>query len=163
VKRHISQMLIVIPFALVLVTLSYAQDQLPMRGPAAERIEQYKKIQLLEKLKLSEELSIRFFGRYNKHMDAMREIAKERNSAIDKLQQLAKNDATDKEIDLSLKELNNVEAKLAEERARFLDELKEIFSRKQIASFIVFERNFNQNMRELMRDIAKERWNQRNR
>ena len=51
------------------------------------------------------------------------------------------------------------EEKIAETRSKFLEELKEVISIKQIAQYVVFERNFNKNLREIMRDIAKERWN----
>jgi hypothetical protein len=44
-----------------------AQDPLPTRGPAAERIEQYKKIRLMEEVQMNEETSIRFFARYKTH------------------------------------------------------------------------------------------------
>jgi molecular chaperone GrpE (heat shock protein) len=134
-----------------------------MRGPAAERIEQYKKIQLIDKLRLDEELAIRFFARYTKHTNAVREIAKERNKTIDQLQHLENSEGNDKEYDAGFKDLRDIESKLAEERNRFLEQLKEIFTKKQIAAYIVFERTFNQNLRELMKDVAKERWNQRNR
>ena len=36
------------------------QDQAQMRGPAAERIEQFKKVRLMEVLKMDDETSIRF-------------------------------------------------------------------------------------------------------
>jgi hypothetical protein len=62
-----------------------------------------------------------------------------------------------------LKDLKGAEEQLLEERLKFVDGLKDIFTQKQIAEYIIFERNFNQNLRDLMKDIAKERWNQRNR
>ena len=53
------------------------------------------------------------------------------------------------------------EEKVLEERAKFIEELREILSVKQLSQFIVFERNFNKNLRELMRDVARDRWNRR--
>ena len=63
-----------------------AQDQLPMRGPGAERIEQFKKVRLIEVMNMDEETSIRFFARYNKHLESMRTIQKDHNALIDQLQ-----------------------------------------------------------------------------
>jgi hypothetical protein len=143
------------------VSNTIAQDQVPMRGPAAERIEQYKKIRLMEAVEMSEETSIRFFSRYHAHEDNMRAIAKERNVLIDRLQQLNQSKASDEDIEKVINDIGTNEEKVANERANFLKELKGVISTKQIADFIIFERNFNRNLRDLMRDIAKERWDRR--
>ena len=148
-------------FILILLVCSnlLAQDQPPMRGPAAERIEQFKKVRLMESLKMDEETSIRFFARYNKYTEALREVKKDHNALIDKLQKLANSNANNADIEQAIKDIGMIEEKIAETRSKFLVELKEVISIKQIAEYVIFERNFNRNLREIMRDIAKERWN----
>lgn len=136
-----------------------AQDQPPMRGPGAERIEQFKKIRLMEALKMDDETSIRFFNRYNKYLETVRVIQKDHNKLIDKLQELGNSNANNSDIELVIKDIGMNEEKIAETRSKFLDELKDVISIKQIAEYVVFERNFTKNLREIMRDIAKERWN----
>ena len=136
-----------------------AQDQPPMRGPAAERIEQFKKVRLMETLKMDEETSIRFFARYNKYVESLHAIQKDHNSLIDQLQKLTKSTANNSDIEQAIKDIEMSEEKISETRAKFLDELKEVISIKQIAEYVVFERNFNRNLREIIQDIAKERWN----
>ena len=135
-----------------------AQDPGSMRGPAAERIAQYKKIRLMETLQMNEDVSIRFFARYNKHEDNIRAIGKEHNELIDQLQNLSRSNASDADINKVIKDIRMSEEKILEERSKFIEELNGVLSTKQIAEYIVFERNFNKNLRELMRDIAKERW-----
>ncbi len=149
----------VLIFAIAVTVTLFAQDQPPMRGPGAERIEQFKKIRIMEALKMDDETSIKFFTCYNKHTEAMRVIQKDHNALIDKLQDLCNSNANNSDIEQAIKDVEMSEEKIAETRSKFLDELKGIISIKQIAEYIVFERNFNKNLREIMRDIAKERWN----
>jgi hypothetical protein len=149
---------IVVFFAMAVSSNLVAQDQPPMRGPGAERIEQFKKVRLIEVMSMDEETSIRFFARYNKHIEYMRKIQKDHNALIDQLQNLSKSHANNSEIEQVLKDIGMSEEKIAETRSKFLVELKDVISIKQVAEYVVFERNFNKNLREIMRDIAKERW-----
>jgi Skp family chaperone for outer membrane proteins len=155
--------ILVLSFVLLLIAFgqSDAQDQLPMKGPAAERIAHYKKIRLMEAVPMNEETSVRFFARYQKHEENIRVIGKERNVLIDQLQELIKSNAQDADLENTIKDIGMSEEKVLEERAKFIEELKDILSSKQIAGYIVFERNFNKNLRELMRDVAKNRWNRK--
>ncbi len=148
--------------AAVLAVGLLAQDQLPMRGPAAQRVEQLKKLRLMEALKLDEDTSIRFFVRYNEHQEELRGIGKKRAGAIDELQSLARKNAPEGEIEAKLKEVTGIESEVLATRNKFLEKLKEVLSVRQIAQVVVFERNFNQDLRELMRESAQERWRGRN-
>ncbi|MGA3286539.1 MAG: hypothetical protein ABSD46_03840 [Bacteroidota bacterium] len=144
-----------------MITKIIAQDQLPMHGPAAERIAQYKKLRLMEVVQMNEEASIRFFARYDKHEENIRAIGRERNELIDQLQKLSKSNSNDAAIENIIKDIGMSEEKVLEERTKFIEELRNILSLKQLSQFIVFERNFNKNLRELMRDVARDRWNRR--
>jgi Skp family chaperone for outer membrane proteins len=156
--------MIVLFFVWILIAFaqSDAQDQLPLKGPAAERIAHYKKLRLMEAVPMNEETSVRFFSRYQKHEENIRVIGKERNTLIDQLQDMVKANAIDADMENTIKDISMSEEKVLEERAKFIEELKDILSVKQISEYIVFERNFNKNLRELMRDVAKDRWNRKN-
>ena len=144
---------------LIICTSLYSQDPLPPRGPAAERIAQFKKVRLMEVLKFDEETSIRFFARYSKYEASLHAIQKDHNALIDRLQEIVQSHGTNSEIEQVIKEIGLSEEKIAETRSNFLEELKDIISVKQVAQYVVFERNFNKNLRDIMRDIAKERRN----
>jgi Skp family chaperone for outer membrane proteins len=150
-----------IVFILILMISSnlIAQDQPPTRGPGAERIEQFKKVRLMEVLKMDEETSIRFFARYNKYEETLHAIQKDHNALIDQLQKLANSNANNSDIERAIKDIGMSEEKNLETRSKFIEELKNVISIKQVAEYVVFERNFNKNLREIMRDIAKDRWN----
>jgi hypothetical protein len=156
--KYFYSIVIVLLFAVAVSSNLAAQDQPPMRGPGAERIEQFKKVRLIEVMSMDEETSIRFFARYNKHVEYLRTIQKDHNALIDQLQNFSTSTAKNSEIEQVIKDIGMSEEKIAEARSKFLEELKDVISIKQIAQYVVFERNFNKNLREIMRDIAKERW-----
>ena len=156
--KYFSAIVIVVFFAIAVSSNLAAQDQPPMRGPGAERIEQFKKVRLIEVMNMDEETSIRFFTRYNKHTETLRALQRDHNALIDDLQKLSKSNAKNAEIELLIKDIGMSEEKITETRAKFLEDLKDVISIKQVAQYVVFERNFNKNLREIMRDIAKERW-----
>ncbi len=145
---------------MVLVTSSLLAQ--PERGarsqqPAMDRIESWKKVRMLESLKLEEDQSVKFIAKYNKHQDAMHEYEKARNDLVDKLDTQSKSDAGDEEYIQTFNALLEIDKKISGERIRFLAELKELLSNKQIAQFIVFERNFAQELRKAVRDVQRER------
>ena len=134
-----------------------AQPRGPMRGPAVERVEQLKKLRLMEALRLDEETSIRFFSRYNEHQEELRKIGLKRSGLIDQLQLAIKGSAADADVDKLLKDILAVETLVIDARSKFLDTLRPVLTVKQIGQYVVFERNFNQDLRELMREMAQDR------
>jgi hypothetical protein len=138
-----------------------AQEGRQRPGPGAERIEQFKKIRLMDVLKMDEETSIRFFARYNKHIETLRDIEKSRNDRVDQLQKLTDSDASNDDIMKAVNDVTALDGKMTEERSKFLTDLKDVLTVKQIGKYVVFERNFNQNLRDLMRDVARDRWEHR--
>jgi hypothetical protein len=147
---------IVLLAAVVCIALSHAQDR-PGQFRAQQRIEQFKKLRMIEALKLDDDTSIRFFTKYTKHEEAMRGINKQRDDLIDQLQDMRKSDSGAAGMEKIFTELTALDTKQAEERARFLDDLKTVLSTKQIADLIIFERNFARNVRQVMQEMARER------
>lgn len=145
---------------LLIVTLSvaYAQGGPPFRkGPPQERIEQLKKIRLMEVLRLDEQGAIKFFTRYNKHADSFRENRMKRNAMLDQVGILIKTNASEKEYEKIIREVRALDTQLTENWLQYIDGLSEVLSTKQIAEYITFERNFNQDLRDFVRDIQRER------
>jgi hypothetical protein len=112
---------------------------------------------LIEELQLDEETSIRFFARYNKQMEAIREIERQRNTITNQLRELVRSNTSANEIDAAVKNYVKLEGQSADVHAKFVEGLKEIFTPKQIAEYLIFEQNFNQNLREVLRDMTRER------
>ena len=127
------------------------------QGPAFDRIESYKKVRMLEALKLDEQQSVKFVTRYTKHVETMRGFEKDRNTLVDKLDTLSQSDVSDGTYDETFGVLLDIDKKIANERLHFLTELQEVLSNRQIAQYIVFERNFMKELRQAIRDVQRDR------
>ncbi|GJQ22079.1 MAG: hypothetical protein HBSIN02_24340 [Bacteroidia bacterium] len=153
--NHAAHVLTIVVFGCM---TAFAQDQLPMmRGPAAERIEQFKKVQLMEKLQMDEQTSIRFFARYNSYQEELKDLNRKRNELIDELQVLRRRNAGEAEFRKVLSELRSLADPAVEIRGKYFDDLSAILTPKQMAEYVIFERNFLQNLREIMRQMQRER------
>lgn len=138
-----------------------AQEPMPMDRQAAARLEQLKKIRLMEILKMEEEPSLRFFSRYNKHEEEMRGFEQRRNSLIDRLQQMREQDATDADLQKLTNELRTVGEDAYKTREKYLDDISRVLTPKQFVDYIIFDRTFLRNLREMMRDVQRERMQRR--
>lgn len=150
-------------FFLTIVSIGSLFAQYPMQGPGpgAERIEQFKKIRLMEVLQMDEETSLKFFARYNKHQSEMRELELKRNSLVDQLELMRKRDIAEGEFQKVIRELRGIGADAHQSRERYLDDISKQLTPKQFTDYIVFEQRFLVNLREMLRDLQRERMQQR--
>jgi len=142
----------------VMPAASSAQDEeLPAKSKALERVEQFKKIRLMEVLGLDEPTSIKFFARYGNHQRVLQELRKKQLQALGRVQTLRKGKSPDAEYEKVIQNLQTLEGEVRDAKLKYLDELREILSSKQIAEYLVFELRFQQNLRELIRDGQRNR------
>ncbi len=123
----------------------------------AERVEQLKKIRLVESLDMKEEQSVRFFSRMNDHENSKKKIMQEKMDLLDKLDKLVRNDAEAKEMESLFPQVQTVDSKLISEKEKFFKDLSDLLSPKQRAQFLLFERQFERELREAMKDIRRNR------
>ncbi len=140
-------------FALCLSLFAVAQTQ---TRPPQERLEQLKKLRLMEFLRLDEETSVRFFSRYGEHQDAVRDIVEKRSKGIDELYENMK-DGDDVDYGRFIDQTIAMEKEIIQERESFLRGLEDILTKRQIAQYVVFERRFNQEVRGMLRDMQERR------
>jgi hypothetical protein len=136
--------------------LMFGQDQ-PEQFGAAQRVQQFKKLRMIEALKLDDETSTHFFTKYNKHEEIVRDINKQRDGFLDELQGMRKTSASDAEMEKVIAHLSALDAKQLDERTRFATDLKTVLTTSQIADLLLFERNFARNVRQMMQEMARER------
>ncbi len=122
-----------------------------------ERIEHFKKVRLIEILDMKEEQSVRFFARLNEHDNTKRDITKEKMDVLDKIERLARNHADPKEFEKLFPDVSSLNAKLFQEDERFFNSLPDILSAEQRGKFLLFERHFERELREAMRDVQRKR------
>lgn len=131
-------------------------DRPPDQRPF-ERIEHLKKIRLIEMLDLKEEESVRFFARHNEHELANRDLLKERGEALDRVERLVRNNADDKEFEKAFGDVMAVDDRIIAEKRKFFAGLSDILTPQQRGKLMLFERRFEKELREAMRDAQQRR------
>jgi len=141
-----------------LVMSSFSQGFMGQRW--RERILEFKKVRLLEILKLDEQTSVKFLNKYTKFSNDIDAIEVERERVVNEIE--AKLRKGDKDgYDRAIQELIDLGKKEYELRLNFYKELKEILTDQQIAQVIVFERNFRREFMETVREMQRERMRRR--
>jgi Spy/CpxP family protein refolding chaperone len=125
---------------------------------SVERIEHLKKVRLVEMLDLTEEQSVRFFARRNDHENIMQSLMKEKNDRLDRIERMVRNAADPADIEKAFPEVLAAEAQLHQERERFFRSLSDLLTAEQRAKFLLFERQFERELREAMRDARQRRY-----
>ncbi|MDP1676933.1 MAG: hypothetical protein Q8L88_08705 [Bacteroidota bacterium] len=123
----------------------------------SERLESYKKVRMIETLKLDEETGLKLVNRYNEHRKIVKQLDEDRKGVMDKLESQVQSSIADAELQKTFNELFDIERKIMDSRKKYLENLKEIFSTKQIAEYIIFERNFMKDLRNVVNDVQKQR------
>lgn len=115
-----------------------------MKESQRKRLEEFKKIKLIETLDLSEDESTKFFALYNDYQKKMRALQKERDQTIDQLSKLTKEEArfNAKRFEEFEKRLNEIDQELFRNRQEFRLNVKNVLSPYKVAKFYVFERDF---------------------
>jgi hypothetical protein len=121
------------------------------------RVEQFKKVRLMEELKLNDEVSIRFFSRYDKFEEEVRGLERERNRIIDHLDSLLKQGEKAEAYRKDFDELVSLGQKVANARMRFYNDIRGILTPQEVAKVIVFERDFGRELRDIIQDVRRER------
>ncbi len=145
-------------FAVLFLTVSASAQPGPAGNPRfRERIEELRKVRLIEMLELTEDQSVRFFARFNEHEKARQVLLDQKNEALDKIERLVRNHADSTEYERVFPEVLAVDTKLSEENVAFYSGLRDILTVEQRAKYLLFERRFQRELREAMRETLRER------
>ncbi len=153
---------IILSFVVVFILSNnlFAQDKKGRFERGNSKIERLEKIKLIEALELNEETTLRFFSRQAEHRKKMHSLQDAANSKIFELEKALRNpDVQEAELKMILSEYLNLEQKIANERASFINSLSNLLNQKQLSKLIVFERRFKQELRDV---IIRERQRKRN-
>lgn len=111
------------------------------------KISELEKIKLIEELQLDEETTLRFFSRRNLHQETQKKIKSKRDSMLTILNRKIEKDDNKINYQNEIDEILFVDKKLLDERVKFFNSLSDIFSNKQIAQLLVFEKRFRSEIR----------------
>ena len=151
------KLLLVFGLTLLFGQSVHAQPFQPDERRPFERIEHFKKVRLIEMLDMKEEQSVRFFARLNEHDNTKRDLMKEKMDVLDKIERLVRNHADEKEFEKLFPEVAEMNEKIVQEDQRFFNSLPDVLSAEQRGKYLLFERQFERELREAMRDIQGRR------
>ncbi len=129
----------------------------PQGGRSYERIQQWKKIRLIELLQMNEDQSVRFFARMNEHDAERRAMMREKSEMLDRVERLVRNRAEPSEFEKAIPDILTAEDQIRAEQRKFYLSLSDILTPEQRAKFLLFERQFERELREAMREAQKRR------
>lgn len=126
-------------------------------GRPMERLESLKKVRMIEMLDLKEDQSARFFARLNEHDKAHRTLRKEREEVLDKLERLLRNHADEADYEPLFQQIRTIDEKVISEMRDYTQSLRDILSVEQRAKLMLFDRRFERELRDAMKDFRTRR------
>jgi len=142
----------ILSLSVILFFSCFTFAQRDRKDEPREKIEALEKIKLLEVLDMNEETAIKFFARRNEHQQKMKELFDELDSKRDKIKDKVSSAKDDN--DPELKKLTDsyflTHQKIDEEKERFFNSLHDILTYKQIAELALFERQFREEIRDVL-------------
>ena len=134
-----------------------AQPSASTEPRALERIEQLKKVRMIDALDLSEDQSVKFFSRLHERDGAREGLRQKKMAALDKLERMVRNDVKSEEYSGVFPELNELDQKLLDLDQKFFESLSDILSEEQRAKFMLFERQFHRELQDALMTIQRKR------
>ncbi len=131
----------------------------PGQGPL-KKIEELERVKLIEALNMDEQTTLKFFARRNEYRQKQVSLFQKSNELLNNLDKEINNGKSDNsEIKKFIKEYLEIEKKISSNKEDFIKSLKDILTTEQIGKYIVFERKFRDEIREVIfRERRKGKW-----
>ena len=135
----------------------------PERGPGkgGGRFNEFRKMKLIETLKLSEEDAARFVTKESVHEDSVRSLMTRRNDLLDDIRKDLKEKKDVKEFQSSVNDVMDLDQQIFKERQRYQEEMRKFLAPEKFARFLVFEREFGRGVGDVLRNMVKEHLHER--
>jgi hypothetical protein len=118
-----------------------------------QRLEKFRKMRLVEALNLNEDEAVRFTAKHNAHEAIVQKLMDERNTALDDIDTAVKDKKPGKDLRDASDRILDIDKKIFDERRRFQEEMRGMFTPEQFARFLVFERNFGRQVRNAIEEM----------
>jgi hypothetical protein len=126
-----------------------------------DKIEELKKFKMLDVLNLSEDESFKFYSRYNTFRSQTREIEKERKKLLDEMEAIMSDKKNESELLKKLDELEKIDQRFSENRKNFFYDIKNILPLEKVVKYILFERSFQRELQNILRDVQRRQFRDR--
>ena len=127
---------LILLFLIVIFTQNFIYSQIDNKKKLQRIIRQ----KFIEKLEISDSLGDKFFKIYNKSINDIRALNKEKKDLMESIE--SNLDASD--MSSKTDRLFEIDQQIENSKKDFYNELKTIFTYKQIAQTIIFQRNLKQ-------------------
>lgn len=128
----------------------------------SKKFEELEKIKLLETLNLDEATTLKFFARRNESRNKIESLNKESVNNYNELESILSDDNGYSNLDELISRKLEIESQIINEKAKFLKSLNNILTKEQILKFILFERKFKKNVRDLLIEKGRKRFKKEN-
>lgn len=155
--KQFSRVFTVLPPFLGILLFLYVQGLPAQQGMRREkregvdRVERLKQMRLMDDLQLGEEESVRFMAKRKAHEDKMMEMETERDRILDELAIQLEDKASGEIITASCDRVLETDRKMFEERKNYQDEMRKLLSKEKYARLLLFERDFQTQVRDAMK------------
>lgn len=130
-----------------------AQNE-PEQPVGRKRVEDFRRIKLIETLDLKEEQAVRFFAREKEFRESERALQEQRQAILDRLRTLVK-EGSDADMQKEMNNLIQIGKDMFQKRADYFTGLHDILSTKQMANLMIFEDNFAKELRRVLQSPRK--------
>lgn len=153
----------IILFLLSTLTVSIAQNEEGKHHKRfSKKFKELEKIKLIETLNLDEETTLRFFARRNSAKNKIESLLEDSKLNYKNIEEEISQQNGLQNFDELLLNKHTIEKQIIEEREKFINSLNDILTKEQILKFVLFERKFKMDIRDLLiekgrRKFKKER------
>lgn len=125
------------------------------RQELMQRIRQLKMWKLTERLKLSEEQSVKFFPKYNAYQDEIGENFEKMRGLMKELRAMQSSNASEAQIDQKVNEILQARSQNDAILQKHIKGFREVLTARQMAELIVFERDFMRDLKGKLDEARK--------
>ncbi len=146
------KLIIVTAIFLLGSVLACAQGMRHRESDALKKIEELEKIKIIETLGMDETTTLKFFSRRTKFRDEQSQLFQNAAKLLDQMEETAKKtgDKNDPEMRKMIDNYFEIENEIVKDRETFINSLKDILSYKQISLYLVFEKKFREEIRNVL-------------
>jgi hypothetical protein len=142
---------------LVFNTDAFTQQRQQRMQEGRDRLETLRQVKMIEALGVDEETAARLSVMYNRHQEETRAMMREVDLLIDELEDAIEEGKTDDELQQIRSLIGEKRNTYHVKRMNFFTDAESILSSRQVAKLIVFERNFQRDIRRIMQEAQRER------
>ncbi|MCS7014233.1 MAG: hypothetical protein RMI34_07125 [Chloroherpetonaceae bacterium] len=121
------------------------------RAQFIARLRQLRIWKLTDRLKMTEEQSIRFFPKYNRYQDEYFAKVEQLHAQMRELRELEAKKAPDSELDKQVEKILATRTEMSGLFSKYAKEFREVLTAQQLAELMLFERDFLDDLNRLMR------------